>query len=137
MLVDLFWRWFGLPQALIGAEDDVGADRRGIVARELLVERNHAGLLELTLQNDIKPPIVVEGAGVAQVREDATADGNVTVAQRTDVLVEGFPFVDHRGARGGLRRFQLGRRELREWGQACFAAKFEGEEAVDILRAAS
>ena len=65
---------------MIGAEDDVGTDGGGVIVGKILVESNHAGLFELALQNDFKPLIVVERAGVAEVGEDASADRDVTVA---------------------------------------------------------
>jgi hypothetical protein len=43
---------------LIGAEDDVGADGSGVIAREVFVKGNHADLLELSFQNNFKPLIV-------------------------------------------------------------------------------
>jgi len=59
--------WFLLREGLIGAEDDVGADGGGVIVGKILVKGNHAGSFELALQDDFKPLIVVECAGVAEV----------------------------------------------------------------------
>ena len=107
---------------MIGAEDDVGADGGSIVMREFLVEGNHAGLFELALQNDFKPLIVVECAGIAEVGEDAAADGDVTMAGEAIMLTEGFALVHSCGSGGGLGRFELRRCERRKRWQAGLTA---------------
>ena len=56
----LFRHGCWLRQALIGAKDDVGADGRGVIMGDILVKRNHAGLLELALQDNFKPLIVIQ-----------------------------------------------------------------------------
>ena len=117
----LFFLERGLRQALIGAEGDIGTDGSGIIVGKFLVEGNHAALLELAVQNDLKPMIVIEHAGIAQIGEDAAADGDVAVATRTKALEEGFAFVDCGSGRCGFRWFQLGRGKLRKRRKAGFA----------------
>ena len=42
--------------------------------------------------------IVVESTGIAQIGQDAAADGDVAMARRTEWLEERFPFVDGGGS---------------------------------------
>ncbi len=117
----LFRRGRGLRHALIGAEDDVGADGRGVIVGEILVKGNHAGLFELALQNYFKPLIVVERGRVAQIGEDASTDGDVAMARRAEPLKEGFTLFYRGDAGGGLWWLELRRSELRKRGKASFA----------------
>src|SRR5258707_184222 len=58
---------------------------------------------------------------VAEIREDATADGDVAMARRAEPLKEGFTVFYRGDAGGGLWWLELRRSELRKRGKASFA----------------
>ena len=76
-----------VSQTLMGAEDHIGADGRGILARKFALEGDHAIRLQTAIQHHVKPLLAIERTRVAQIREDAAADRYVAMARSAGALV--------------------------------------------------
>src|SRR5215831_1986979 len=118
------------------SENHVGANVRGVFARKLPGEGNHADLSQTAAEDDVEPPIVGQSLRIAQVGQHAAADRHVAVASGAVSLKESLAVLYRSLIGRRWRRIERRLFILRRWRQARLPAEFESHHPADISDAA-
>src|SRR4030095_6254466 len=79
---------FCFGQSLMRSEDHVGANVRGVFARKLFGEGDHADLPQTASEHDVEPAVIGQSLRVAQVSHNAAADRHVAAETGAQSLEE-------------------------------------------------
>ncbi len=117
---------------LVGAMDDVVADRRGLRAVEHRLERSHTALLERSIEHHAVPGLHGDEGRPSKIRGHAAGHGGFAMAHAAELIVQPLALSHRRRARGVGRGIDDQFRVGRQGRQIPLCAELEHQHSAHI-----